>query len=167
MIFTSLQFAFNYMFKTISTLLIRLKALHFALDPIQDCSTLDEMPTEHAILKATELKESLIKRFWTNIHYFIPFLSMIYINLDTVWILSKAHFVYNATGIPDLFTHSIYPPEFWLQGTMITSIGIQTEMFCFGMLSLNPQLDPRHCLYAVRGDLQGRSVRIYSNGKGI
>ena len=134
-----------------------LRAHHFALDPIKDCASIDEVPTEF------DRTQSMKERMRQNVHYFVPFVSLVCLNLDTIRVMYGVGFKYNSTGIPELFTHKIYPRELWFQGDMVANVGIQVEMLCFGLLAFTAQLDPRYCLYAVS---DSRGSRIYSNGKG-
>ena len=163
MIISTIRFVISFTFKLFRLLFgsirAHLKAHHFALDPIKDCDSIDQVPTEF------DLTQTLSERILQNVHYFVPFLSLVILDLDNIRVMYNADFKYNETGIPDLFTHKIYPPELWLQGDVVANIGTQVEMLCFGLLALTPQLDPRYCLYAVFDSREG-STKIYSNGKG-
>ena len=161
MIFFAITLIFKPLRFLLDVLYAHIKAHHFAQDTIKDCASLDEMLSE-----LSDQSPSLRVRIRKNVHYLVAFVSLVILDLDNIRVMYNAGFKYNSTGLPELFTHKIYPRELWLQGDVVANIGSQTIMLVMALLTLAPPLDPRYCLYAVRDPEDGR-IKIYANGKGM
>ena len=122
-------------------LAIHLNVLLNSFDVIIDCSydhqSLDAPPPPLPILPSI-VKINEIQQHQKSIHYASVLVYSLPVILDTIWILANENFHYTSNGLPELFTHKIFPREMWYIGDMILLSGIAMTLSLYGYLSLNP-----------------------------
>lgn len=108
---------------------IHLKSHYFPLDTMKHCSTVEQTTVDRS-----KTKLNWIDRFLANLQYAVPFFSLLFINVDTYFLFKRYDFVYNSTGIEELFTHKVFPAVMWPLGDLEMLIGIENEFAIYGLL---------------------------------
>ena len=100
-----------------------------------------------------------------NHYYWSPFALVTYIICDVLYVFSRAKFKYSPTGMPQLFTHLIYPPEYWRQGDPMIGLAIVMTFIIYACLLVDPMLDSRYFLYISEVDRKSKTAILFQNGK--
>ena len=101
-----------------------------------------------------------------NPHYLFSFLYFGPIVADSVHVFYRNHFHYSGKTMPELFTHKVYPTEFWFMGDMIILVvGIPIALLTYASLMFDPMLDDK-CRMVCVLNANPKSVKIIANGKG-
>ena len=146
-----------------------LRSHYFPMDSVKQVNSLAEVPTTADQLRSPRLKA----RFWLKIQYLLPFVSLLLLNVDSLYVLSLYGWRYNATGMPELFTHKVFPFVLWPQADGEMFMGIETEQIIYGLFLFTAVMPPRCITYLVKGSSSSRvsnsptsnSQMLFQNGK--
>lgn len=138
---------------------------YFPMDSIKQVNSLAKVPTTADQLRSPRFKA----RFWLKIQYLLPFVSLLLLNVDSLYVLSLYGWRYNATGMPELFTHKVFPFILWPQADGEMFMGIETEQIIYGLFLFTAVMPPRCITYLVRENSRTSNsptqMLLFQNGK--
>src|SRR5699024_1751168 len=99
-------------------------------------------------------------------HSFFLFSFGVFIFLlgDNAYVLSHYNFRYDTRGMPELFSHKIFPRQFWPQSDWIVFSIVACCMVVYYNLWRGKWLDSRYCMYLIK---ESGSDQLIVNGKGL
>ena len=154
--------------KLFGNLFTHLSVFYFDLDPIKDLGTGNSVADIEKLYRASpqsQFKDYGLFPVAFNINYLIPLLCVLAIDLDSFFLVVVQYGGrYNASGMPELFTHRISPQAYWDLCDIIYTTGIAIMLVTFATLTFHPQVPHRKLMWAVQGR-KAEQTRIYCNGK--
>ena len=147
--------------KIIALIVAHFHQLSTNLDPIKDVHSQREITQSKAVLKKYKFVP-----FKINLAYFIPFILLFGIELDSFSIWAQHGFVYNATGMANLCAHKFFPKKLWLQSTVLINMGMLMAIFNLARLQFDPLFKPKYTMFAIKNS-ESYSTKIICNGKGL
>lgn len=99
-----------------------------------------------------------------NSQYILPFSTVLYILLDSCYVFYRENFHFTYKGMPDLFSHVIFPREFLPYCDIVLLLAVAMMFAVYLMLLRDPFLPEKCFMFVVVGS---KSVQIISNGRMI
>ncbi len=144
------KFAVNFF----GNLLTHLSVFYFDLDPIKDLGTgnsVADIEKLYSTNPQSQLKDYGLFPTPFNLYYLIPLLCALAIDFDSLFLVVVQYGGrYNASGMPELFTHRIAPQAYWDLSDVIYNTGIAIQMVTFTTLTFHPQVPSGRLMWAVR-----------------
>lgn len=156
----------NTVFSVLHFFVVHLKSHYFPLDSMRHFNSSEQFNSEFS---KTKSKLNWKDRFYANFQYSIPFFSLLMLNVDTVFVFRSHSYHYNSTGMPDLFTHKVFPSIMWPLGDLEMVMGIETEFAIYGLLLLVGPVPTKLLIYVIPKNVienQKNSYVLVQNGKG-
>ena len=131
-----------------------LKILAGNLDPLKDAS-----PENRSFLKRS-LKRAVISK-----HYAFAFFVSFYIAVDMFVVLAQNKFAYSSKGLPNLFTHKVFPEELWPQSDIVMNLGFLMGLIIYSTLMHKCMLKYKFIMFFV-GNKNMKTFKIYMDNRG-
>lgn len=131
-----------------------LKILSGNLDPLKDYRQKNRSFVKNA------LKHSVVSK-----HYAFAFAVSFYVALDMAAVLEQNNFAYSSKGLPDLFTHKVFPEELWPQSDIVMNLGFFMGFFVYFTLMNKCMLKHKFIMFFV-GNKNMKTFKIYMNNRG-
>ena len=84
-----------------------------------------------------------------NLTYLFPFLCSLYIALDGLFLFAQNGFHYEPTKMETLFSHLVFPRQFWPQADIMVGLAIAMSVTVFPLLMVDPMLERKYVMYLL------------------
>ena len=96
-----------------------------------------------------------------KIHYLIALFAILVFSVDSMFVLINGNVFKNSKIIMQsdrLFTHKIFPKQFWFQGDIVTFLSMSMAILNYMCLLINDLLKNKFCMFLLEQDTNDQNV---------